>query len=520
MDLGLRRKADLILFNARVLTPEVGIPPADSVALAGGRIIGVGQRWEVENLRGRGTRLLDCQGQTLAPGLQDAHMHLLSLASSLISLDLSPSSVSSISDIQKKLQERTLQYPEGTWIRGSGYNEFYLRERRHPNRWDLDKASPHHPVKLVHRTGLACVLNSLALSLVGITRETPDPPGGLIERDETGEPTGILFGMDRYLEGRIPKFSQEDLRRGLKLAEQLFLSLGITSVHEATVHNDLSRWQLFQQMKRSGCFKPRIVFLPGWESLPEFMGEGLHPGSGDEELHLGPVKLVLGQPRGVLEPPPEELNRRILFLHRSGFQAAIHAIEEKEIEAVVKALERAQELFPRSEARHRLEHCSECPPGLARRLKQVGAVVVSHPAFVYYNGDKYLAEVPRPKLPWLYPFRLLWENGLKLAAGSDSPAVPPNPFSSIYSAVTRRTRSGQLLSPEQTISVRRALWMHTLGGAYAAFEEERQGSIVVGKLADLVILSANPLEVSAEELEKIQVEKTILAGKVVWEREN
>jgi len=514
------RKADLLLLNARVLTPEVGILQADSVAVAGGRIIGMGQRSEVENLRGRGTKLLDCQGRTLAPGFQDAHVHLLSLASSLISLDLSPSSVSSISDIQQKVREKASRCPEGTWIRGSGYNEFYLKERRHPNRWDLDKAAQRHPVKLVHRTGLACVLNSLALSLVGITRETPDPPGGLIERDEAGEPTGVLFGMDRYLEDRIPRLKWEDLRRGLKLAEQLLLSLGITAVHEATVHNDLPRWQTFQRMKEEGCFKPRIIFMPGWESLSEFINEGLRPGRGDEELRLGPVKLVMSRTRSVLEPMLEELSQQILFIHRSGFQAAIHAVEEEEVEAAVTALERAQQLFPRPEPRHRLEHCSECPPRLAERLKRVGAVVVSHPAFVYYNGDKYLAEVSRSKLPWLYPFRLLWENGLKLAAGSDSPGVPPDPFSSIYSAVTRRTRSGQLLSPEQAIPIRQAILMHTLGGAYAVFEEGDRGSIAVGKLADLVILSANPLEVPNEDLKRIQVEKTILAGKVVWEREN
>jgi len=473
-----------------VLTPEVGILQADSVAVAGGRIIAVGQRSEVENLRGRGTKLLDCRGRTLAPAFQDAHIHLLSLASSLISLNLGPSSISSISDIQ---------------------------QRRHPNRWDLDKATQRHPVKLVHRTGLACVLNSLALNLVGITRETPDPLGGLIERDEAGEPTGVLFGMDRYLEGQIPRLGWEDLRRGLKLAEQLLLSLGITTIHEATAHNDLSRWQTLQRMKEEGCFKPRIIFMPGWESLSEFINEGLRPGRGDGELRLGSVKLVVSRTRGVLEPPPKELSQQILFIHRSGFQAAIHAVEEGEVEAAVTALESAQQLFPRPEPRHRLEHCSECPPRLAERLKQVGAVVVSHPAFVYYNGDKYLAEVPRAKTPWLYPFRLLWENGLKLAAGSDSPGVPPNPFNSIYSAVTRRTHSGQLLSPEQAIPIRQAILMHTLGGAYAALEEKDQGSIAIGKLADLVILSANPLDVPAENLKEIQVQKTILAGEVVWE---
>lgn len=511
-------RADLILLNARILALGRRFPAADSVAVAGDRIIGVGPYSEIEALRGSGTKLIDCQGKTITPGFHDAHVHLLSLASRLIGLDLTPSSVSSIAEIQQKIREKAAETPEGAWIRGSGYNEFYLLERRHPTRWDLDQATQRHPVKLTHRTGLACVLNTLALTLAGITHETPDPPGGLIERDETGEPTGVLFGMDHWLEARIPRLDDEELERGMRLSEQFFLSSGITTVQEATAHNDLGRWRFFGRTKKRGCFRPRIVFMVGYESLADLLEQGFYPGFGDGELRLGAVKLVAGMVRGRLEPEPEELNEGVLLVHKAGFQAAIHAVEEEVVEAVTGALEEAQRLFPRAEPRHRVEHCSECPPRLAERLKRIGALVVSHPAFLYYNGDKYLAEVPLSKLPWLYPFRTLWEKGVRLAASSDSPGVPLNPFDSMYSAVTRRTLSGGLLSPEQAITPRQALWMHTSGGAYASFEEGVKGSIEVGKLADLVVLSANPLEVPAEEMKEIKVEKTILAGRVVWER--
>src|SRR4030042_1217943 len=216
--------ADLVLYNANVLTMNRRQPHAELVAVRDGRIIHVGKNDELGQFRGRG-KLIDCEGRTVIPGFNDAHIHVLSFSSHLLSVDCSPATVKSISDIQDKLRQEAQRIPPGTWIKGSGYNEFYLAERRHPTRRDLDQAAPHHPVKLAHRSMHACVLNSMALSLAGISVETPDPPGGLIDRElETGEPSGLLFGMNSYINEKvIPPLTEDETRRGVHVANRKLL---------------------------------------------------------------------------------------------------------------------------------------------------------------------------------------------------------------------------------------------------------------------------------------------------------
>ncbi len=513
-------KADLILHNAKVLTLDSQTPRAEFVAIKGDKIIGLGSKDELEIFRGAKTKLINCKGKTIIPGFNDAHIHLFALASTLLSIDCSPSSVSSIAEIQAKIREKARQVPQNTWIKGADYNEFYLAEKRHPNRWDLDQAAPNHPVRLLHRSRHACVLNSLGLSLAGISSQTPDPPGGLIDRDpETGEPTGILFGMNSYLNQKvIPPLTEKELEEGLKLVNQKLISLGITSLQEATWHNDLSRWQKFQQIKKEGKLKPRITMMFGFDALAEFQELGMTQGYGDNELRLGMVKLPIDETRGPLNPPQEILNEQVFLVHKAGYQVAIHAVEENTVRAAVRALKYALEQLPEAEHRHRIEHCSECPPYLLQQIRQVRPLIVTQPAFLYYSGERYLSEVPQSQLPWLYRIKSLWNSGLILAAGSDSPVSPPNPLIGIYAAVTRKSEVGQTLSPEESISPLQALWMYTMGGAYASLEENLKGSLAVGKLADLVVLSADPTQVPAEEIKNISVEKTIIGGEVVWER--
>jgi predicted amidohydrolase YtcJ len=513
----LNSKADLILYNANVLPLNRRRPRAELVAVKRDKIVWVGRNSDIELFTGK---RIDCGGKTVVPGFNDAHIHIMAYASNLLSLDCSPASVASIPDIQDKIRQEVQHAPRGTWIKGAGYNEFYLAEHRHPNRHELDRVAPNHPVKLTHRSLHACVLNSLGLALAGISAETPDPPGGLIDRElGTGEPSGLLFGMNSYLNEKvIPPLGEKELKQGIKLVNQSLLSSGITSVQDATVRTGFEQWETFRKFKKSGELVPRISMMFGLHALDDLNQRGLHYGYGDNGLRLGAVKFTLDETRGQLNPSQEELNDGVLRAHGASFQVAIHAVEEMTVQAAAIALENCQRRSRKADRRHRVEHCSVCPPPLLRRLKAIKALVVTQPAFIYYSGERYLSDVPEARLPWLYRTGSFLKSGLKPAASSDCPVVPCNPLVGVYAAVTRRAESGQPLSPKEASSPEEALRMYTLAGAYASFEERLKGSIEVGKLADMVLLSADPTGVATEEIKDIQVEKTILGGEVVWER--
>ena len=519
LNLGMKTQveADLILFNANVITMNPHLTHARMVAIRSGRIIWVGENEELSAYQGNRTRIIDCRGKTVIPGFHDAHMHLFSLISSLMSLDCSPASVSSIVDIQELVSEKAMQLPAGTWIKGAEYNKFYLEEGRHPDRRDLDKAAPFHPVKLAHRTRYACVLNSRGLSLAGITAETPDPPGGLIDREiGTGEPTGLLFGMNAYLSKHVvPPLSEAEFQQGTRQANDLLLSAGITSLQDATVHNEPAQWKTLKRIKASGVFQPRVTMMFGFESLVQFK-EIL--GSADEDLRVGPMKIVIDEISGSLNPPQPILNAMVLAAHSAGFQVAIHAIEDTTVEAAIIALENALGVMPKTDHRHRIEHCSECPDHLLERLKQTGAMVVTQPAFLYFNGERYLVEVAPEKLPWLYRIGAFSRKGIRVAASSDAPVIPPDPFYGIYAATTQRSQNGEIFNPDETVTPEQALRMYTLGGACSSCEDDIKGSITEGKMADLVVLSDDLTSIAPEGILDIAVEKTIIGGQVVWER--
>ncbi len=509
--------ADLILKNANVITIDPRQPSANLVAIKNGKILLVAGSEELESVRGVGTQVIDCRGKTVVPGFNDAHCHVISFIRKLLSLDLSPSSVSSIADMKTAIRNRTQNSPPGEWLTGTDYNDFYLAEKRHPTRWDIDEVAPQHQVVLTHRSLHACVLNSRALSLAGITRETPDPPGGLIERDlATGEPSGILFNMLSYIRKNVlPSLSEEELTRGMALVNQHYLCYGVTSLQEATASNNLGRWQMYQQFKDK--LKSRVYMMFGFETLSQFQEVALAFGAGDSQLRLGGVKIMLDETTGQLHPTQSELNQQVLTTHQAGFQLAIHAIEESTVEATIAALEYAQNQSPQNDRRHRIEHCAECPPHLLKRLSNLQAVIVTQPPFLYYSGERYLARVPESQLPWLYRIKSPLSSGLVVAGSSDSPVVPDNPLVGICAAVTRQAESGQYLLPEERVSAREALSMYTINAAYASFEEDIKGSITQGKLADMVVLSSDPLKSLPEQIKDIRVEMTIIGGELVWE---
>ncbi len=504
----------LVLFNANVLTLNRRLPRAEAVAIQGDRITWVGKDSDRNEFCNPGAILIDCHGKTLIPGFNDAHCHILSYAASLASLDVSPSAVSSIQDIKSAIRKRAQDLSPGSWIRGTGYNEFYLKEKRHPNRWDLDEAAPNHPVKLVHRSGHANVLNSLALRLAGISLVTPEPEGGMIDRDiHTGEPTGILYDMEDYPPLKeIARLSPDQIRDALALASQKYLSLGITSLQDATPYDVLGQWEVLTRLKEEGRFLPRVWKMVSPEALEELKERGLHFQSGTSSLKIGAVKIVLRETAGTLYPTETDLRGLVLGAHEAGFPVALHTVEETTVEAAIEALEYARLRAPSGVFRDRIEHCSVCPPWLLERMKKLGVLVVTQPAFVYYSGERYLSEVSPQQLPWLYRIRSFWKAGLKPAAGSDSPVVPPDPLVGVYAAATRSTSAGVPLLAQERVTPLQALRMYTTAAAYSSGEERVKGSIAPGKLADLVLLSRDPTRVPLGELLNITVEMTFLGG--------
>ncbi len=526
---------DIIFYHANVLTMDPAHPRASAVAVKDEYLIAVGD----DHLAGESaSRKVDCQGQTLLPGFHDAHLHIISLANTLVNLDCSPQNVQSIEDIKRLIAARAGEAAPGEWIVGESYDEFRLAEKRHPNRHDLDATAAGHPVRLNHRSRHAFALNSRAMELAGISRETEDPPGALIERSlDTGEPTGLMFEMNRYLKN-APPLDEKQGAVGLKLVSERLLSQGITSVQEAGSANDLRQWRLLQQVKRSGAFVPRVTMMAGRDAFPWLIQEAMATGYGNRNLRLGSLKIMLDKTTGRLYPSPPELEEIVSRGHRAGFQVAVHAIEAEDIEVAITAIEKAVGAGPAAGGvgvegvaqaslpvgvshpggrRHRIEHCSVCPDPLLDRIEKAGIVVVTQPSFVHYSGDRYLAKVPKQDQPFLYRIKTLMDSGICVAAGSDTPVVPTDPLAGIYAAVTRRARNGQQLLPGEGISVERALSLYTTNAAYSAFEESYKGSLSPGKLADMVLLDKNPTAVPPEEIREIKVRMTVIGGQICWQ---
>ena len=542
-----------MLVNAKVLTLEPGQPRVEAVALRGEIIIAVGGHADVARLAGPDTQTIDCQGMCLLPGFVDAHCHLFTTASSLQGLRCGPEQVSNIQGLQAEIRRRAASAPQGGWIRGFGYDEQALEERRHPTRWDLDLAAPRHPVRLDHRSGHATVLNSQGLQSAGIHRDTPDPVEGVIERKEdSGEPTGLLLEMGAFLRQRLGQMrDQKETDEGIVRLNRLLLSYGITSVHDAGANNGLARWHAFGGLQTSDRLQFRVTMLAGASHLGDFLEEGRHWGYGDQWLRLGHAKIMFSLTTGALHPDIEELGRIVHGAHQSGFPVAVHAVEQEAVAAAAQVFQGIQsgcslerephhssptgagdwgklapgETFSHSMHRDRIEHCAECPPKLAAQVCRSGAMVVTQPGFIFWNGDRYRQRVDPGLLNSLYPIGSLNRNGVAVAFSSDSPVIDPNPWPAIYSATTGFSRDAEPLSGNrdlpslwtQKVSIETALQMYTIAGAYADGTQDIKGTIRPGKLADLVLVDQDPTAVDQETIKDIRPILTIVGGRVAWE---
>lgn len=507
-----------MIFLGTVLTMHPGRQPAGALAVKDGTIVAVGPASDVVALEGPGTRMIDCRDRAIIPGFIDAHCHILASAASRLSVDCAPGAVHSIADIQAKIKDRRDELPAGVWIRAVGYNEFYLDEKRHPNRHDLDRAVMSHPVRLIHRSGHACVLNSLAMSLIGLDVSTEDPPGGIIERDPvTGEPTGLLIGAMDYWDRRFPRLGEVEFAHGVSVFGKELLASGITSVVDATATNSYDDWRVLDDFCRSGNLKSRVSMMVSPRAMGDFCECGAAVGTMGM-VRISGVKVVVDEVTGEVTPAIDELGPLLMSAHLAGYQIAVHAVEGRPLVAAVDAIARVLSKTPGQNHRHRIEHCSLCPPEVVRKLGRSGLLVVSQPAFIYQNGERYLETVVKCDISNLYPFRSLIEHGVVVAAGSDSPVGILSPLIGIYAAVTRRAEDGRTIGAGQAVKPEMALAMYTRDAAYATFSEVDSGVLAPGKRADIVVLSDDPLTCPHDAIKNVTVEMTMVGGRVVYQR--
>jgi len=471
-------------------------PEVQAVAVAGDRIQAIGNNSGICALAGPATDIIDCEGRLLAPGFIDAHMHLLGTAARSAFLDCS--TARSIDEIIEALRRR--ETVSGLWIRGFGYHDQLLAERRHPSRRDLDRVSASRPLRLIHASGHASVLNSAALRATGIDERSEEPRGGSISRDpRTGEPDGLLIEMEDWLDLAAPSATAAEIEHSVCALSSRFLSAGVTSVQDLGHRNDQRRAEHLAELAASRVFRPRITMATGFEAFAageDAAAAGVGP---------GPVKIMLNETDGSCLAGPPDLATQVRQVHAASRQVAIHAVSAVAVAAALDAISLAQAGDGRR-GRHRIEHASVTTRGAAGRMAELGVVAVSNPAFLWQNGDRYLETVEPESLGHLYDVAGLMAAGVRVAAGSDCPIGPIEPVIGIAAVCSRRTARGQTV-PGTTLSFEQALAPFTREAAAAAFEEHLKGRIVPGLLADLVVLDGAP--------DELRVRMTVLGGEIV-----
>ena len=535
------RLALVAAYGGDIITLEPGRPRATALLALGGRLIACGSDDEiravyaqVRTLRGvRSSEPIDLRGRAVLPGLIDSHLHLLWYGFSLQAV--AARGAKSLAELRSRVAARTAAVTPGEWITGAGWHQDGFNERRMPSRGDLDAAAPLNPVALHRVCHHAIVANSRALELAGVTADTPDPPGGAIDRDPaTGEPTGILREQAMELVTRlIPEPSHEQSLAALRLACRQAAAAGLTSVH--TNDGNGSALPVYLALRDKGELTVRAYFDTTMDPSDD-SALRLPAGIGDEWVRLGAVKMfadgslgahtaLLREPytdkldtAGLAMYPQAVLDDMVLRAHSAGRQVAIHAIGDRAVDMSLAAVAAALRLHPRPDHRHRLIHAQLLARDLIERLRDLRMVVDIQPAFVSSELSWAPDRLGTARQEYAYCWRTLLDQGVRCAGGSDCPVEPLAPLRGLYAAVTRSDDDGQPPEgwlPDQRLDPLEAIRLFTVDAAYAAFEEDLKGTLEPGKLADFVVLSEAPDKVAPHEIKDITVEMTVVGGKVV-----
>jgi len=526
-------KADLILYNADIITVNPNQPSAEAIAISGDKIIGVGSNEDIMNLSSAYTKKINVGGKIITPGFIDAHSHPAGAGRShLRNVDCD---LRSIEEIKNAIFERSKKTPKGEWISGFKYDDTKTKEKRYINNIDLDEVSPDHPVIITHRGGHTAYVNSLALKIAGIDEKTPDPKGGNIERDlETGNLNGRLLETATYLvEKFIPnQFTRSDYQAGVKLISEMLSKSGITSVTDAGT--GVKSLQAFEDAYESGELKTRVYCMIRGYAFDEVNGSGKKTGYGDEWVRVGAVKLVcdgsisertarlskpyIGRPDyyGIIINNEDEIYEEAIKAHSNDWQIGVHANGDVGIDITLRVFERLQKEKYRKDPRFRIEHCTIINESLVQRIKNLGVIPNPFSTYVYFHGEK-MKEYGKERLENMFAVRSFLDAGIPVTQTSDYPPGPFEPMMAIQSSVTRTDYTGEVWGPSQKISVEEAIKVATINGAYASYEENIKGSIEIGKLADLTILGQDPRETDPMKIIDIPIERTMVGGKWVYE---
>ncbi len=519
--------ADLLFHSGVVLTLDDAGTEGSALAVRDGRVVATGG----DELRVRfdAARIVDLAGRTLMPGFNDAHIHIRGRARRHIELG----GVDSLEAIQELVAARAEELGAGEWITGYGWSEDELREGRRPLRGDLDAAAPDNPVILTRAGGHSAVASSLALELAGVDRDTPQPDGGVIERDEDGQLNGVIRERQDLVSRLVPDATAEELRTSFVAALRDLLRLGITSILHAGVSPEgYSEWE--KVYAAHGVELPRAAVQIRWAGADAMEQFGRMSGDGDERLRVGPLKVFVDggftgpaaftrEPyrgedsyRGSLVRPEEEFRAIVDAAHGMGWQFAFHAIGDAAIELAVDAFADALAARPREDHRHALNHFT-VPPSweTVDRMADLGILVIQQPNFTYTLEGRYREHLDGDRLERNNPVRSLTDRGVFVALSSD--ILPIGPMVGVYAAATRRGMSGEVYGAPEAITVEEALRAYTRGGAFVTREEDFKGTLEPGMVADLIVLNADPRAVDPEDLMDIEVELTIVGGRVVYE---
>lgn len=526
----------LLLTNATVITLDADVAHADAIGVRGDRIAWVGDAKDAARDFGGTYREVDLAGATVVPGFIDAHHHLMTLGYWMSQIDCAYPRVRSIADIVGLVAERVAVTPEREWVQGRGYDDNKLVERRHVTRHDLDAVSRHHPVLIRNISGHMSVVNSVALRMAGIDRNTVSPFGGHIGLDADGEPTGLLQEKAQELLG-LPFLSRDKgkLAGYLHTAGRAYLAAGVTSGHEAGIFHG-TEFSVLQDAWAAGTLPLRTYMMIRVPMLAALEDVGFHTGFGDDLLRVGSIKVIsdgslIGRTAAVCTPfenaaeddlglamfTQDELDDIVWRGHHRGWQLAIHAIGDRAITMCLDAYESALRRQPRADHRHRIEHCGVMRRDIVERMAAMGVIPVGQPPFIHEFGDGFLTHLGRERCQLTYPLKSLLNAGIPVAGSSDSPVSSYQPLIGIQAAVTERTIGGAEFAPAERLTVEEALAIYTRNAAYAAFDETKKGTVTVGKLADFAVLGADPRAVPPEEIAAIPVVATMRGGEFVHE---
>jgi hypothetical protein len=525
--------------HGRIYTNDPAAPWAEAMAVTEGKISCIGKLAHV---------LLDCggsqegaatvhlHGQFVMPGFNDAHVHLGGAAADELAVPLT--GVPSVEEMQKRVADAVAHHKPGEWITGGGWDHTRWSEKRFPNRQQLDAVSPKNPVILTHISGHVAVANSLALKSAEIDKDTPNPPGGEIEHDSLGEPTGMLKegAAMSLVKVRIPDPSPEERRRGIEIVLANVARNGVTSVQDNSAWED---FQVYQQLKEAGKLTVRITeWLPFNASLDDLQNRRAQGGTTDPWLKTGALKAVTDGALGsrtaaMLEPysddpsttgiftyDPDKLRTMAIERDKAGFQLNFHAIGDRANRIALDVFEAVVKASGRRDRRDRIEHAQVVEPMDFQRFAQLKVIASMQPS--HQTTDMRWAEdrIGRERIKGAYAWATMLKNGVRLAFGTDYSVEPISPFRGLYACVTRERPDGGPKNgwePQEKISLEDCIRAYTSGSAYAQFEEGKKGELKPGEYADFIILSNDLTKVPPAQYTKTQVLRTVVGGRTVYQ---